>query len=467
MVTTRSQSARKPTRTAAPAKRRSSRKPAAAKPSRKSRSKSPARRSKSPAKRTQPAKAAAETGNNWVDGGLGDGTIMVPFLLVFCPIFAQLMAFVTTSQAKEALDATAGLSGFWAACNGAWGACGQKMADAALSSAPTAEACMFLVMFMGLALVLDVVLPGKTEYGPLTLTGHRPEYKDNGLKHCFVFSLLFIGGSDLGLGLYPLGIMYEQFAPCISALNVFGMALAAFLYYKGLHFPSTKDCGSSGSLLKDFTWGTELYPRVCGVDIKRFVNCRFSMTFWQLAGISFVAKSLELRPEAGIDPGILLCALSQYLYLVKFYIWEIGYMRSIDIIVDRAGWEIQWGCLVWVPAVYTLHSRFLVQHPSGLSIEIALAIFVMGMSGVAMNYWADDQRRRFRESGGEKLVWGQRPVFVKTQYTTINSEGEEESRSSLLLASGFWGIARHFHYVFELVAAYSWCLLANPFRNGP
>ena len=31
----------------------------------------------------------------------------------------------------------------------------------------------------------------------------------------------------------------------------------------------------------------------------------------------------------------------------------MGYMRSIDIIVDRAGWEIQWGCLVWVPAVYT------------------------------------------------------------------------------------------------------------------
>jgi 7-dehydrocholesterol reductase len=57
--------------------------------------------------------------------------------------------------------------------------------------------------------------------------------------------------------------------------------------YKGLHYPSTQDNGSSGSLVKDFLWGTELYPRVFGLDLKRFINCRFSMTFWQLAGFSF------------------------------------------------------------------------------------------------------------------------------------------------------------------------------------
>ena len=39
--------------------------------------------------------------------------------------------------------------------------------------------------------------------------------------------------------------------------------------------------------------------------------------------------------------------------------WEIGYMRSIDIIVDRAGFEIQWGCLVWVPSLYVLILRIL------------------------------------------------------------------------------------------------------------
>ena len=141
-------------------------------------------------------------------------------------------------------------------------------------------------------------------------------------------------------------------------------------------------------------------------------------------------------------------------------------MRSIDIIVDRAGWEIQWGCLVFVPSVYTLHSRFLVLHPSQLSCESAGLIAGVGLLGVGLNYWADKQRDQFRLDGGKGLVWGRPPVFVEAQYTVIGADGQPTSRTSLLLASGFWGVARHFHYVFELTAAWSWCLLANPAANG-
>ena len=63
----------------------------------------------------------------------------------------------------------------------------------------------------------------------------------------------------------------------------------------------------------------------------------------------------------------LTLALTLTLYLSKFYVWEIGYMRSIDIIVDRAGFYETWGCIVWVPAVYTLHTRTAVLLPSGAS----------------------------------------------------------------------------------------------------
>ena len=48
---------------------------------------------------------------------------------------------------------------------------------------------------------------------------------------------------------------------------------------------SLSDCRSGGGPVFDYYWGTELYPRICGVDVKKFVNCRFSMTFWQLAGV--------------------------------------------------------------------------------------------------------------------------------------------------------------------------------------
>ena len=189
------------------------------------------------------------------------------------------------------------------------------------------------------------------------------------------------------------------------------------------------------------------------------------MTFWQLAGLSFAYRSYTLHNE--VDYGLLLSAVSQYLYLVKFFVWEMGYMRSIDIIVDRAGFEIQWGCLCYVPAVYTLHTRFCVQNPSGLSLPIASFLFVISLAGVVFNYLADRERDVFRASNGKALVWGKKPVFIEAQYTVIDRQtGAETYKKSLLLASGFWGVARHFQYFFELTAAWSWCLLANPLKNG-
>ena len=53
---------------------------------------------------------------------------------------------------------------------------------------------------------------------------------------------------------------------------------------------------------------------------------------------------------------------------------------------------------------------------------------------------------------GECTIWGKAPRVVVAQYTTEN--GKE--KSSLLLASGWWGSARHFHYVFEILAALCW-----------
>jgi 7-dehydrocholesterol reductase len=240
-----------------------------------------------------------------------------------------------------------------------------------------------------------------------------------------------------------------------------------FLTFKGIYFPSTQDSGSSGSLVKDYLWGTELYPRVFGLDLKRFINCRFSMTFWQLAGLSFCYRSYTLHDNT-LDWGLFFSALSQYLYLFKFFLWEMGYMRSIDIIVDRAGFEIQWGCLVWVPAVYTFHSRFLVQYPSGLDFPVALALFALSIAGVVFNYMADRERDVFRATKGEALVWGKKPKYITASYTIVDrTTGQTSIKSSLLLASGFWGVARHFQYFFELTAAWSWCLLANPFfQNG-
>merc|ERR1712136_411172 len=101
-----------------------------------------------------------------------------------------------------------------------------------------------------------------------------------------------------------------------------------------------------------------------------------------------------------------------------FFAWEIGYMRSIDIIVDRAGFYETWGCLVWVPSLYTLHTRVLVRAPSHLSLEGSVALFVLSLVGVFLNFWADKQREWFREANGEMNIFGRRSVSRSTVKTT-------------------------------------------------
>jgi 7-dehydrocholesterol reductase len=70
------------------------------------------------------------------------------------------------------------------------------------------------------------------------------------------------------------------------------------------------------------------------------------------------------------------------------------------------------------------------------------------------NYFADAQRQRVRATGGHTTVWGRPPVLIVGHYRTSDGEAKE----NLLLASGFWGIARHFHYVPEILGAFFWTL---------
>lgn len=437
-----------------------------------------------------------ESGTNWVhDGGIEANPYLF-VLIVVSPFLSLLLAYLTSADMAESdlsWRVSHPLTEMVPACLSDIPTCVSSTLSAGASVLPNLEGAKLVLWFMAVALILERFLPGKIDFGPETATGHVPKYVDNGLAHCFVFSLLYYLGSNIGpcgdaedqillpaaignlignTGVcnvyhpYNFGVLYDLFPSSLSFLNIFGIFFCIFLMFKGLYFPSTQDNGSSGSWVKDYLWGTELYPRVFGLDLKRFVNCRFSMTYWQLAGFSFCYRSYVLHGNV-MDWGLFFSALSQYLYLVKFFLWEMGYMRSIDIIVDRAGYEIQWGCLVWVPAVYTFHSRFLVQNPSGLSFSVALAIFVISMAGVLLNYAADRERDVFRASKGKCLVWGSKPRYIIAKYTIVDRKtGKATEKTSLLLASGFWGMARHFQYFFELTAAYSWCFLANPLENG-
>lgn len=319
-----------------------------------------------------------------------------------------------------------------------------------LFGSPTAWA--ILGVFAATQLAFMRLLPGKPFHGPVTPAGNVPVYRANG-PLAFAVTIALFALATGPLDLFSATIIYDHFGALLGALNVFSLGFCLLLYLKGRFAPSSSDHGHTGNPVFDYYWGTELYPRVLGWDVKQFTNCRFGMMAWPLILLSFAAKQRELH---GLSDSMVVAVGIQLVYIAKFFWWETGYLRSLDIMHDRAGFYICWGCLVWVPAVYTSATLYLVDHPHHLGVPIAAGMFLLGVAAVLVNYWADAQRQRVRATNGQCTVWGKPPVTVIGHYRTA----EGEARTSLLLASGWWGIARHFHYVPEILGAFFWTLPA-------
>jgi 7-dehydrocholesterol reductase len=364
------------------------------------------------------------------------------FLLAGCPPFAILVWFTHVS-----LGGSIGLLVDQMREMGAWETLWMAWGPVFWGSF---EAWLMIGWFAVIQLIFMRVLPGARFEGPASPSGHVPVYKANGVwAFCATMALWWLLTGPLDW--VDASIIYDHFGELLGALNVFSLVFCAFLALKGWMAPSTADHGTSGNPIFDYYWGTELYPRVLGWDLKQFTNCRFGMMSWPLILLSFAAAQGERH---GLTDTMMVAVILQLIYIGKFFLWETGYLRSLDIMHDRAGFYICWGCLVWVPAIYTSSTLYLVDHPGDMS-DLAMGVIIgLGVAAISINYLADAQRQEIRATDGQTQVWGRRPNLIIGRYTTESGE----QKQSLLLASGWWGISRHFHYVPEWLGAVLWTL---------
>jgi 7-dehydrocholesterol reductase len=318
---------------------------------------------------------------------------------------------------------------------------------------PTVHAAGVVALWVAVQGVLLYALPGPIHLGPVTPTGQRPRYRLNGVSAWFVTHAGLAAAWRLGL--WSPAAVIAELGSVLVVLNLFALGFCLFLYWKGRLYPSTSDAVYTGHLLFDLFQGIELQPAILGVNLKQLINCRVSMMGWSVLVCCCAGAQVEavgfLSTSMAVSAGLLVA------YLFKFFVWESGYFASLDIMHDRFGYYICWGVLVWVPSVYTVSAQVLVAHPIELGAPAAAAITLLGLGALWMNYAADAQRQRVRATGGATTIWGRPPRLIRARYQT--SDGEE--RENLLLVSGYWGIARHFHYLPELAVALSWALPAG------
>ncbi|KAL0414947.1 UNVERIFIED_CONTAM: 7-dehydrocholesterol reductase [Sesamum latifolium] len=303
---------------------------------------------------------------------------------------------------------------------------------------PTATAWKIIACYAAFEAALQLLLPGK---------------RANGVLAYAVTMVTYVG--LWWFGIFNPSIVYDHLGEIFSALIFGSLAFCVLLYIKGQIAPSSTDSGSSGNIIIDFYWGMELYPRIGkNFDIKVFTNCRFGMMSW--ADGCAICFLLQYETYGRVADSMLVNTILMLVYVTKFFWWEAGYWNTMDIAHDRAGFYICWGCLVWVPSVYTSPGMYLVNHPVTLGVQLALYILVAGILCVYINYDCDRQRQEFRRTNGKCLVWGKAPSKIVASYTTTTGE----TKTSLLLTSGWWGLARHFHYVPEILGAFFWTLPA-------
>ena len=195
--------------------------------------------------------------------------------------------------------------------------------------------------------------------------------------------------------------------------------------------------------LEAYTLGGCLNPRLGRFDLKFFCESRPSMILWVLMDLSFAAKQFELHGT--VSNAMLLVCFFQILYVADYFYFEDAILTTWDIKHENFGFMLAWGCLVWIPFAYSLQPLYLVAHPEPLPWWGAAGIFLLNAVGFYIFRSSNLQKHRFSSDPMEP-IWGDKPEFIKTE------------RGTLLLTSGWWGIARHSNYLGDWLMGLAWSL---------
>ncbi len=306
---------------------------------------------------------------------------------------------------------------------------------------PTWQAAgLYAAWFLGQA-ALQVWAPGSTVQGMKLPDGSRLDYRMNGI-FSFLFTLAVVFGL-VTMGWLDATVLYDQLGPLLSLVNIFTFVFAGFLYFWGLNGEEWER--PTGRPFYDYFMGTALNPRIGSLDLKLFCEARPGMIFWLLMNLSMAAKQHELHGTVTVP--MLLVVGFQSFYLIDYFIHEEAVLTTWDIKHEKFGWMLCWGDLVWLPFTYTLQAQYLVHHTHDLPAWGIVAIVALNLAGYAIFRGANIQKHHFRRDPN-RSVWGKPAEYIKT------------AQGSLLLTSGWWGMARHMNYFGDLMIALSWCLPA-------
>nr|CAB3449745.1 unnamed protein product [Digitaria exilis] len=271
---------------------------------------------------------------------------------------------------------------------------------------PTVVAWKIIFGFGLFEAVLQLLLPGKRFEGPISPAGNVPVY-----KVCAVFPAN-------GLQAYAVTLITYLSLWCIEPLKLFPQPYVTTLTNRNI-------CVRFGIFNPAIVYDHlgEIYSALV---FGSFVFCIFLYIKGHVAPSS---------SDSGSSGNVI----------IDFY-WGMELYPRIGKYFDiKVFTNCRFGMMSWAVLAVTYCIK-----------QLALSILLAGILCIYINYDCDRQRQEFRRTNGKCSVWGKAPSKIVASYQTTKGE----TKTSLLLTSGWWGLSRHFHYVPEILSAFFWTVPA-------
>ncbi|CAN1287620.1 Delta(14)-sterol reductase [Linum perenne] len=177
-----------------------------------------------------------------------------------------------------------------------------------------------------------------------------------------------------------------------------------------------------------------------------YYRCNGLLSLLLLVGLLGVGAKMEIVSatvisERGLELLSATFIFSVVLYILDYFIHEEYMTSTWDIIAERLGFMLVFGDLVWIPFTFSIQGWWLLRNKVELQPVAAVANCLVFLIGYMVFRGANKQKHDFKKDP-KAPIWGKPPRVI----------------GGKLLASGYWGIARHCNYLGDLMLALSFSL---------
>ncbi len=284
-----------------------------------------------------------------------------------------------------------------------------------------------------LILALHLLLPARRVAGYVRdeQTGKLLRYRLNGPLVLVIMVGLWLLASVLYI--LPPDWLYDHRWSGLAGSCVLGLvfSLAVVLSSKGTGKP----------FLAELYLGRAQNLQLFGgrVDAKMFLYL-LGATMLALNVLSFAAHHVISFGWEGSTGALLYGALFLW-FIVDYLVFENVHLYTYDIFAERVGFKLGWGCFAFYPYFYAVGLWAAADLPdAGLSPWLLALFTVVFLGGWVLSRGANMQKYTFKTRPKRAFLGIIHPRTLGKGRLTV-------------LASGFWGVARHVNYLGEILMA--------------